>query len=112
VKYTGIVWCPRTRNSTWLAKRRGTVYFTGNSDRIPETIGRGGFLIHPKCEGMEFPMASYAPQCISHLEQEIEYWLSHEDEREDLRRAGFEWFKQNGTWAHRILDVLNHLGFN
>lgn len=27
----GIVWCPTTRNGTWLARRHGKVYFTGNS---------------------------------------------------------------------------------
>lgn len=31
VDYEGIVWCPTTKNSTWLARRNGTVYFTGNS---------------------------------------------------------------------------------
>lgn len=31
VDYSGIVWCPTTSNSTWLARRNGTVYFTGNS---------------------------------------------------------------------------------
>lgn len=31
VNYTGKVWCPTTGNSTWLARRNGTVYFTGNS---------------------------------------------------------------------------------
>jgi hypothetical protein len=82
------------------------------SDRIPETIGRGGFLLHPKCEGMEFPMASYAPQSIADLEIQIEYWLARDNEREQLRRAGFEWFKNNGTWCHVILSLLNHLGFN
>ena len=30
-KYTGVVWCPTTENSTWMARRNGTVYFTGNS---------------------------------------------------------------------------------
>lgn len=25
------VWCPQVQNRTWLARRRGTVYFTGNS---------------------------------------------------------------------------------
>ncbi|MEU1134257.1 hypothetical protein ABZ383_31105 [Streptomyces sp. NPDC005900] len=25
------IWCPTTPNGTWLARRRGTVYFTGNS---------------------------------------------------------------------------------
>jgi hypothetical protein len=31
VEHTGIVWCPTTPNGTWLARRHGTVYFTGNS---------------------------------------------------------------------------------
>ena len=31
VTYSGEVWCPSTANRTWLARRRGTVYFTGNS---------------------------------------------------------------------------------
>lgn len=25
------IWCPTTANGTWLARRRGTVYYTGNS---------------------------------------------------------------------------------
>lgn len=29
--YSGTVWCPTTDNGTWLARRNGTVYFTGNS---------------------------------------------------------------------------------
>lgn len=31
VTYDGLVWCPTTQSGTWLARRRGTVYFTGNS---------------------------------------------------------------------------------
>jgi hypothetical protein len=31
VPYTGTVWCPTTANRTWLARRDGTVYYTGNS---------------------------------------------------------------------------------
>jgi len=31
VTYDGEVWCPRTANQTWLARRNGTVYFTGNT---------------------------------------------------------------------------------
>ena len=31
VNYTGNVWCPTTPNGTWLARRHGKVYFTGNS---------------------------------------------------------------------------------
>lgn len=29
--YTGIVWCPRTDNQTWFARREGHVYYTGNT---------------------------------------------------------------------------------
>lgn len=32
VEHDGIVWCPTTPNGTWLARRRGTVYFTGNCE--------------------------------------------------------------------------------
>ena len=31
VDYDGVVWCPVTDTGTWLAKRNGTVFFTGNS---------------------------------------------------------------------------------
>ncbi len=31
VHYKGIVWCPTTPNGTWLARRHGHVYYTGNS---------------------------------------------------------------------------------
>ena len=31
VDYTGVVWCPGTPNKTWLARRNGTVWFTGNT---------------------------------------------------------------------------------
>lgn len=29
--YEGHIWCPTTPSGTWLARREGTVYFTGNS---------------------------------------------------------------------------------
>lgn len=40
VRYTGTVWCPRTGNGTWFARRRGTTYFTGNSFGLNEDLGR------------------------------------------------------------------------
>jgi hypothetical protein len=29
--YHGEIWCPRTENQSWMARRAGSVYFTGNS---------------------------------------------------------------------------------
>lgn len=31
VEYTGRVWCPTTANGTWMARRGGVTYWTGNS---------------------------------------------------------------------------------
>ena len=31
VEHDGIVWCPRTPNMTWFARRNGQCYFTGNT---------------------------------------------------------------------------------
>jgi hypothetical protein len=33
VTYDGTVWCPKTPNSTWFARRNGKSYFTGNTLR-------------------------------------------------------------------------------
>lgn len=35
-EYTGTVWCPTTANATWLARRDGRVYFTGNSSSFAQ----------------------------------------------------------------------------
>jgi len=48
VDYDGHVWCPRTQNETWLARRRGSVYFTGNSPiPDPEAQFRGMSWLTP-----------------------------------------------------------------
>ena len=36
VPYDGDIWCPVTPNQTWLARRNGTVYFTGNTYDLAE----------------------------------------------------------------------------
>jgi hypothetical protein len=39
VPYKGVVWCPTVENGTWLARRNGCTYWTGNS--APVTIITG-----------------------------------------------------------------------
>lgn len=34
VKFDGVVWCPTTSTGTWLARRNGQVYFTGNTSKL------------------------------------------------------------------------------
>jgi hypothetical protein len=43
--YDGVIWCPSlSRNHTWLARRRGSVYFTGNTDVVKMILAWGGFF--------------------------------------------------------------------
>jgi len=46
VEHTGIVWCPTTASGTWLARRNGSIYFTGNS--IGYQVPVGGATIDSK----------------------------------------------------------------
>lgn len=42
--YDGVIWCPTlARNHTWLARRNGSVYFTGNSEIVKRLLAYGGF---------------------------------------------------------------------
>nr|DAK84365.1 MAG TPA: Large subunit terminase [Caudoviricetes sp.] len=43
VSYKGIVWCPTTDTGSWLARRNGKTYFTGNS---PEGDALGFAMAH------------------------------------------------------------------
>lgn len=36
VDFNGMVWCPEVQNSSWLARRNGKVYFTGNSSSFAQ----------------------------------------------------------------------------
>lgn len=42
VDHDGIVWCPTTNNGSWLARRNGYVYFTGNSGGAGGDFARNG----------------------------------------------------------------------
>lgn len=86
------------------------------SDRVYETIGRGGFIIHPFIEGMqeEFVdgehLAFYEFNNWDQLKSKIDYYLEHSEEREAIRRKGHEFVKNNATYHNRMqqmLDVIN-----
>jgi hypothetical protein len=44
VIHEGMVWCPQTPSGTWLARRNGTVYFTGNSRGKFHTLDAGKMM--------------------------------------------------------------------
>lgn len=87
------------------------------SDRVYETIGRGGFIIHPYISGMgeHFEdgkhLKFYTYNDWAQLKGLIDYYLEHDDEREAIRRQGQAHVKANHTYLNRwqhILEVVQN----
>ena len=82
------------------------------SDRVYETIGRGGFIIHPYIKGMEEEFTDgenivfYEFNNFKQLKEKIDYYLSHDDERNRIRLAGHEYVKANSTYENRLKEVI------
>lgn len=86
------------------------------SDRVYETLGRGGFMIHPFIEGMQEDfedgkhLVFFKFGDFDDLKSKIDYYLEHDDEREAIRRAGHEHVKANHTYKNRWQTILKELG--
>lgn len=86
------------------------------SDRIYETLGRGGFLIHPAVPGIgsEFNDGKHAVfyqyDDFSELKSTINYYLHHDYERELIRSQGHQHVKNNFTYKHRWEHILKEIG--
>lgn len=80
------------------------------SDRYFESRGRGGFLLHPKTEGVDSNgVAHYTKEDLEDLKKKIDYYLDTRVLAEEMRRKGHEWVKNNETYTQRcqtILDVV------
>jgi hypothetical protein len=82
------------------------------SDRVFETTGRGGFIIHPYIKGIEDvfeidkEIVAYEFENFAELRRKINYYLSHDDEREAIRRAGHERTKRDHTYLKRWETIL------
>lgn len=84
------------------------------SNRVYETLGRGGFLLHPITEGLseEFTdgvhMVFYERGNQKQLNALIDYYLKHDVEREKIRKSGFEHVKKNFTYKHRCIELIKN----
>lgn len=82
------------------------------SDRVYETLGRGGFLIHPFIEGMDEEFTDrenivfYEYNNFHQLKSLIDYYLEHDEERLRIQRAGHEYVKNNCTYNDRLTEML------
>lgn len=82
------------------------------SDRCFEVTGRGGFLITPYIAGIQDHFVDrkeavfYSFDNFIQLKNMIDYYLEHDDEREAIRRAGFERTKKDNTYTNRMETML------
>lgn len=85
------------------------------SDRVYEVMGRGGFLIMPRIQGLErsfddaIHLRYYDFGDFDQLKYLIDYYLDHDVEREAIRRAGHEEVKAKHTYVHRWQQILDTL---
>lgn len=83
------------------------------SDRVPEVLGRGGFLIHPATSGLDIPgLVTYEPQNVNDLIKKINYYIDddHQAERIKLRNQAHEFVKQHHTYTNRMQELLEVMG--
>lgn len=82
------------------------------SDRIPETIGRGAFLLHPFVEGISDHfkigehLATWSAGDWSDLKEKIDYYLTHDDEVLAIKKAGLAHVIANHTYDIRVTQIL------
>lgn len=96
------------------------------SDRLYETLGRGGFLIMPYIKGLEeeflldintpkvadAELITYPFGDFEVLRYKIDYYLAHDDERDAIRRRGHDKVVNNYTYKHRWQAILEEVRTN
>lgn len=88
-----------------------------SSDRLFESTGRGGFTIYPRIKGLEEYFTEeeivwYEHGNLKDLKQKIDYYLTHDDEREAIRLRGHERTKRDHTYVNRWKTILEELGIS
>lgn len=83
------------------------------SDRVPESLGRGSFLLAPRVYGLnEYftdgeHLATYEHGDFDDLRLKIAHYLEADDEREKIRLAGHEHAKANHSYTRRWESILS-----
>lgn len=85
------------------------------SNRIYETLGRGGFLVHPNVPGLKDeyePYEHFIPYRHGEYEELfeiIDYYLKHPEKRKKIREAAYEHTKKHHTMSVRCKQFLELL---
>lgn len=85
------------------------------SNRCYEIMGRGGFFMHPETLGFDKEYedgthyVSYPRMDRKKLKELIQYYITHDEEREKIRRCGWSHTGTNYTYGHRVNDLMRHI---
>lgn len=83
------------------------------SDRVTETMGRGGFLLHPLVTDLPREIqAPYLPKDLESVKATIDRWLKYENDRKALQKKAFEYVKKNATYTKRAEEILKYVDEN
>lgn len=86
------------------------------SDRVYETIGRGGFLLMPQIKGLEeefaynTELATFKFGDFADLKKSIDFYIANDKLRDVIKRNGFNKVKNNYTYKHRWATIFKELG--
>ncbi len=81
------------------------------SDRVPETLGRGGFLIHPETLGLGISgLITYEPGNLSDLQDKINHYLTRDEERWQHTESAMADVQQSHTYTNRMQVLLGVMG--
>lgn len=83
---------------------------TGLSQRVWDVLGCGGFLLtNYQMEIPEYLQVGTDLDCFespAELKEKVAYYLTHEDERTEIARHGYETVKSKHTCRHRVAEIL------
>lgn len=83
----------------------GTPYYW--SDRVPETMGRHGLIVHPRIEGLTAPLLYYDPQDLHHLQSVVDAVLQFRNSAVNNARLCFgEYARTHDTWTVRLREIF------
>lgn len=83
------------------------------SDRVAETTGRGGFLVHPYVPGIldvHPNLVTYEPGNWTQLVEKVDYFLANDSDRELSRKQNAEYTRTHNTYLNRLSMILEAIG--
>lgn len=88
------------------------------SERIYDQIGRGAFMIHPYIKGLEEEFKDgehlryYEFGNFKQLKSLIDYYIEHDQERQQISEQGQQMVAERCTYTHRLKEMLEVLSEN